>query len=169
MHTMGNFDRGGRGGGRSFGGGRSSGYGDRRGGFSDRGSRDRGSFGGDRPMHQAICSNCGRECEVPFRPTGSKPVYCSNCFEKMGNDRGADSAPRRSNYQAPAADQNKNQFESLNSKLETINVKLDKLMNLLEKTEKPASVPLLVAKALKEAKPLKVKKETKKPAVVKKA
>jgi len=40
----------------------------------------------DRPtMHKAICDECGRECEVPFEPTGDKPVYCSECFEKRGN------------------------------------------------------------------------------------
>jgi CxxC-x17-CxxC domain-containing protein len=28
----------------------------------------------------ATCSSCGREAQVPFRPTGSKPVYCSDCL-----------------------------------------------------------------------------------------
>ncbi|HAM88421.1 MAG: hypothetical protein US83_C0004G0035 [Candidatus Falkowbacteria bacterium GW2011_GWC2_38_22] len=45
---------------------------------------DRGGGRGDRSdrpaMHHAVCSDCGRDCEVPFRPTGDKPVYCSNCF-----------------------------------------------------------------------------------------
>lgn len=37
----------------------------------------------DRPsMHSAICAECGKECEVPFKPTGDKPVFCSNCFGK---------------------------------------------------------------------------------------
>jgi len=67
---------------RGFGGrGGSRGFGDRdhrKGGF---GARDSA-----RPttMHQAICSNCGKACEVPFRPTGDKPVYCSDCFGKIG-------------------------------------------------------------------------------------
>jgi CxxC-x17-CxxC domain-containing protein len=33
-------------------------------------------------MTKVICSDCGKECEVPFKPTSSKPVYCSDCFEK---------------------------------------------------------------------------------------
>ncbi|MFH1187493.1 MAG: CxxC-x17-CxxC domain-containing protein [bacterium] len=69
---MKNFNRGGRqgGGGNRFGGGRDFNRG-------DRGGRD---FG--RPsMHKAICDECGNECEVPFRPTGDKPIYCSNCFQ----------------------------------------------------------------------------------------
>jgi CxxC-x17-CxxC domain-containing protein len=51
---------------------------------SDNG-RDYGTRGFDRPqMFKATCSNCGNECEVPFRPTGGKPVLCSSCFEKSG-------------------------------------------------------------------------------------
>lgn len=28
----------------------------------------------------AVCSNCGKACQVPFRPDGVKPVYCKDCF-----------------------------------------------------------------------------------------
>jgi CxxC-x17-CxxC domain-containing protein len=31
-------------------------------------------------MYSATCASCGREAKVPFQPTGSKPVYCSDCF-----------------------------------------------------------------------------------------
>lgn len=43
------------------------------------GSRDRGP----REMFTATCSNCGRDAEVPFRPTSGKPVYCSDCFRTI--------------------------------------------------------------------------------------
>jgi len=36
----------------------------------------------DREMHKAICSDCGKECEVPFKPTVGKPVRCNDCFKK---------------------------------------------------------------------------------------
>ena len=36
--------------------------------------------GGQREMFTATCDSCGGEARVPFRPTGSKPVYCSSCF-----------------------------------------------------------------------------------------
>lgn len=78
---MGKFnDRKKFGGGRSFGGGgRSFGGGaPRRGPFGS-------GFGGGRPqMHKATCSECGKECELPFRPTGDRPVFCSTCFDKQG-------------------------------------------------------------------------------------
>jgi len=48
------------------------------GGFSDNGfSR------GPREMHDATCARCGTETQVPFRPTGARPVYCSDCFRMV--------------------------------------------------------------------------------------
>jgi CxxC-x17-CxxC domain-containing protein len=44
------------------------------------GSYGGSSYGGQREMFTATCDGCGGEARVPFRPTGSKPVYCSNCF-----------------------------------------------------------------------------------------
>jgi len=37
---------------------------------------------GPREMHKAKCSECGAECEVPFKPSGDRPVYCKECFRK---------------------------------------------------------------------------------------
>ncbi len=37
---------------------------------------------GPREMHKAVCSECKKECEVPFKPTEGKPVYCKECFAK---------------------------------------------------------------------------------------
>jgi CxxC-x17-CxxC domain-containing protein len=45
-----------------------------------------GAGGYDRPqrqMYPAVCSQCGRETEVPFQPRGDKPVYCSDCFAQQ--------------------------------------------------------------------------------------
>jgi len=43
-----------------------------------------GKFGGrpEREMHDATCSECGQSCQVPFKPTEGKPVYCRDCFSK---------------------------------------------------------------------------------------
>ncbi len=54
-------------------GGRSGGY---RGGGGFR-----RSFG-PREMHKIKCSECGKESEVPFKPSGDRPVYCKDCFLK---------------------------------------------------------------------------------------
>ena len=37
---------------------------------------------GQREMHKATCSECNQECEVPFKPTEGKPVYCRDCYRK---------------------------------------------------------------------------------------
>lgn len=29
-----------------------------------------------------LCSQCGRETTVPFRPTQGRPVYCRECFQQ---------------------------------------------------------------------------------------
>lgn len=128
MHTMGYFNRDSnnrsgrdnRGGGRGFGGGR------------DRGGRDgRPSFRNDRPreMFKTTCSNCGKDCEVPFKPTSGKPVYCSDCFETMGgrsdrpdkSDRSDRPRPSFDRHQTPAPRvDNSKQFEDLNRKLDKI-------------------------------------------------
>jgi len=82
---MGKFnDRKKFGGGRSFGGGGRSFGGGNRGGFGSGRSGFGGRDGGRPQMHKATCSECGKECELPFRPTGDRPVFCSTCFDKQG-------------------------------------------------------------------------------------
>ncbi|MDH5794991.1 MAG: DNA-directed RNA polymerase [Candidatus Bathyarchaeota archaeon] len=38
-------------------------------------------------MHAAVCSECGEECEVPFKPDPGRPIYCRGRWEKrrLGN------------------------------------------------------------------------------------
>lgn len=49
------------------------------------------SDAGARTLYPAVCSECGKETQVPFRPTPGKPVYCRDCFQKR-----ASNPPRRS-------------------------------------------------------------------------
>jgi CxxC-x17-CxxC domain-containing protein len=65
------------GGGKSFGGG-------------GRGGDRFGGGGGDRELFKATCASCHKSCEVPFRPSGDKPVYCRECFASNG---GGDARP----------------------------------------------------------------------------
>ena len=37
---------------------------------------------GDREMHKATCSECGNECEVPFKPVEGREVFCKDCYKK---------------------------------------------------------------------------------------
>lgn len=91
-----NSNGGGTGGGSSYGSyGAGGGY--SAGGYSAGGSYSSGGGGGSyggggggygrdrgpREMFSATCSSCGKEAQVPFRPTSGKPVYCSDCFRSQ--------------------------------------------------------------------------------------
>lgn len=137
------------------GGGRSGGS-DRRGG----GRFDRRQ---DRPMHKATCDDCGSRCEVPFRPSGDKPIYCDKCFGGSGGKSGKGSC------------QCEKQFEDLNEKLDKI-LKLitpvttvDVKKKVVEKkvAKKPTAKKASAKK--KETKKEKKKAPAKKPAAKKKA
>lgn len=145
---MGNFNRGNRSGGRGFGNdrGRGSKFG---------GGRDRGPV----EMHKVVCSDCGDNCEVPFRPTGDKPVFCSDCFKKQGggNSRGSrDSGrggfrPQQSNY--------KEDFEKLNKKLDKIINMILEDSRAIKKEADSAAVKTIVKKIMKKPAAKKVTKK----------
>ena len=42
--------------------------------------------GDDRPIREyfaVICSSCGNQAQVPFKPRMDRPVYCSNCYNDV--------------------------------------------------------------------------------------
>lgn len=126
------------------------------GGFS-RGGSSRPSFGGDRgnsrgrdsrsfdapkELFKTSCSKCRAICEVPFRPNGTKPVYCKDCFVRDDGYTPKDSYARKDSYgkkpyaterpasrpQAPTEDPRigaiLKELQSLNVKLETLSTQL---------------------------------------------
>lgn len=126
---------------RSFGGGnRGRSFGSNRGGF-DRNCNDR-------QMYDAVCDKCGKDCQVPFMPTGEKPVYCSNCFEKTsgrdgGNERSFGGGNRDfggNNRRFEARDTKDYQQENTRAELEMVNQKLDKILALLNTPKTTKSV-----------------------------
>lgn len=42
-----------------------------------------GGGGGSREMHDVTCDSCGKQTQVPFKPRGDRPVYCSDCFRSQ--------------------------------------------------------------------------------------
>jgi len=41
---------------------------------------------GPREYFVAICTSCGNQAQVPFKPRMDKPVYCSDCFRTIKPD-----------------------------------------------------------------------------------
>jgi len=164
---MGDFRKGGE---KRF-GGRSGGFG--------RGDGGRGGFGGGRDrgpvtMHQAICDQCKKPCEVPFRPTNGKPVYCNTCFagkKGTGNNRGGDRFPQKNydGYRAPiksdfGSDTGKGTNYELKKQLEILNTKMDRLIKAVETMAgtKTLAVEEKTKEAVKRTSVMKAKKSVKK-------
>lgn len=144
---FGDKKRGGFGGGRpSFGGGRPS-FGGGRPSFG----RDRND--GPREMFRSTCAECHRPCEVPFRPSMDKPVYCSDCFASKredSDDRGGRRDDRRESrrddrsgresfsrkefspaFASKSAGREDKRIEELKRQLETVNAKVDTILKIV--------------------------------------
>ena len=142
------------------------GGGNRGGGFRGGNGGGRPSFGGNRggdrrevSMHKAICDECHKSCEVPFRPSGDKPIYCNDCFssKREGEERAprrefSDRGPKRDfgdrpqpSFAKPMGGQ-----DDMKKQLGEISTKLDRLVSAIEKLTGPKEVvkttPVALAK-----------------------
>ncbi len=159
----------------------SGGHGGHGGGFAGRGGRpsfgNKGGFrGGDRDrgpvtMHQAICDQCKKPCEVPFQPTAGKPVYCKDCFggkrETGGGDRGVFQKKSFGDYKTPPRtdfgnDIKKVSGEEIKKQIEVLNVKIDRLAGMIEKMNMSQPAEVKIEKVEKVKKVAKIKKAGKK-------
>ncbi len=110
-------------------GGRSGGnFGGRK--FDSRRSFDGGS--GERKMFNSTCTKCGNVCKVPFKPTGGKPVLCSECFGKSsgGRENRFDSGRKFDSRRSFDGDSG-----AQKEQIDQINKKLDKILQILEDSE----------------------------------
>lgn len=147
----------------------------------NRGGNSRGFGGGDfkrdMEMYSAVCASCSKNCEVPFRPNGKKPVYCKDCFsresdgnntrrfESNRNSSRADSYNRDSRDNQPRREQSRNENDTrglndLKNQIEILNSKLEKIIMILG--EKNSSKKESPVEATKEPKKLVSKKSVKK-------
>lgn len=158
------FNRDSRGGGNrsfdrkpSFGGGNRGGFGGDRGGFG----------GGKRPMFQAVCSKCGKDCEIPFKPSGARPVFCSNCFEHEGQvsgDRfGGNKFGGKPSFGGGTFNPVAKSNEQFKAQFDTLNIKLDKILKALAPSmasvEPHEELEEIMFEAVKEEKKTKATKE----------
>lgn len=135
---MGNFQGGARGGFRGGNGGKPS--------FQKKSwGNDRG---GSAQMHKATCSDCGKTCEVPFRPSGDKPVFCNDCFsgkreggDSRGSRRDFDRAPKKEFNDRPTLRAEAPRVapvdDMLKKQIIDMNTKLDRLISIIEKSQEP--------------------------------
>jgi CxxC-x17-CxxC domain-containing protein len=91
-------------------------------------------------MHEVICSDCGKNCKVPFKPTNQKPVYCSKCFENHGEkNRNVERFSRGDNKfqgrrESNVRDENVNTSKNENQykdQIDKLIAKMDVIINIL--------------------------------------
>ncbi len=58
--------------------------------------------GNGKPMHQAVCADCRQNCEVPFKPSAERPVFCKDCFAKRKANGNGQPKPQGGQPQTPA-------------------------------------------------------------------
>jgi CxxC-x17-CxxC domain-containing protein len=147
---------------------------------NDRGPR-RDDRGGERKMElfATTCTTCGKSCEVPFRPDGSKPVLCRDCFaaknaggdNTRGNDRFASNdRPQRKperTFDSPRPDRapsvSKEDHIALARQVAMMETKISEILEIVKgahvKVPKlPVAVEASTVEALVEAKVRKPKK-----------
>lgn len=110
---------------------------DNRSGEKFKGSRNDGS------MHKAICSECSKACEVPFTPSGNKPVYCSDCFGKKKGAQGGGYEKREFAPRGPVSHEARppmppqmrdTRIDELKAQVDSMNSKIDRMMKILLET-----------------------------------
>jgi CxxC-x17-CxxC domain-containing protein len=130
--------------------------------------RSGGGFGRPRgQMFPATCAKCGKPCEVPFKPDGNRPIYCS---EHFGGKEGAPSrdfqparpygqGPARPAFRAPAqapAQAPDSRIDEIQKQIAKMQLKLDQILLSMAVTKAMAPAPATPAAAAKK-KPAKKK------------
>ncbi len=134
-------------------------------GFGNKPSAERnnakGRFGTERPganrfghdrdkrvmqMFSAVCATCGKNCEVPFKPDGSKPVLCSACYSSQSpvrhDTQDRDRLTTREYRPAATGVKNnpplftKSDYDMLTKQLAALEQKVGQILELLSASQK---------------------------------
>lgn len=136
-------------------------------------------------LHNATCNKCQKQCQVPFRPNGKKPIYCSDCFigneggdsSYRPNDRGGDRGDFRGekrpftsrrpegDFNASSRDADR-KIDELTKKVDSMVAILDTLVTTIDTFNRATALTKEIRKHFPEEKPVKVEK-TAKPAAKK--
>lgn len=107
--------------------------------FKKRGYGDGGGYGSrdsNKPMYKVACAECGEMAEVPFRPTGGKPVLCKRCFRP--DDRAPRGKSERGSYGKSKFDSKRpfdggpRRSDQVEKRLGEMNAKLDRIIRDIE-------------------------------------
>lgn len=145
---MGDYKREGSFGGKSRGGNFSRGRDNHRGGKRSDFNRGGRKNSERTEMFRAICATCNKSCDIPFKPSNDRPVYCSDCFQanreredgknegmRRDSSRHSDSSqryPKNSSSFTPQRDSLEGKHvKELKKQIEITNDKLEQIIQLL--------------------------------------
>ncbi|MFT7507672.1 MAG: CxxC-x17-CxxC domain-containing protein [Acidimicrobiales bacterium] len=143
-----------------FGGGgdKRSGGGNKFGGGDDRHDRhdrnDRSAVSSEK--FKATCSECHKSCEVPFKPSGDKPVYCSDCFTKRLSEEKRGGSSNRAEHTKPPREQrsprhdasrgqNDQALSNMQRQLSNLEEKLNRILEIINPPMPSTKVALVVS------------------------
>lgn len=104
----------------------------------------------DVQLFKTNCTTCGKSCEVPFKPDGTKPVLCRDCFatknssptnmstnrERFTPNELAGHSPAR-NFVKPIDSTNASkQYDALLKQLSVVETKINNILELISISEK---------------------------------
>ena len=140
--------------------------------YEDRGKKEVKLF-------NATCTTCGKSCEVPFRPDGTKPVLCRDCFAaKNASPFGNDTREERPRFDRNASFEHKHDrnpaparpaaptvdISGLTRQVAALEVKLNQVLEILSRKPEVPAVKVAAPKAVEVPK-AEAKKEVVKKAV----
>jgi CxxC-x17-CxxC domain-containing protein len=131
---------------------------------------------GDKELFKTTCTACHKSCEVPFRPSSDKPVYCRECFaktnaendsrfggrsESRGNDFRRDARPQRferPSYQEDARPARDTSGEDMKRQFTKLEAKIDSILEILSRHSHTETTSLETGDIPTEEAPKKVRK-----------
>lgn len=122
-------------------------------------------------LFNAECNGCGTRCQVPFRPNGKKPVYCSNCFTKNDTRSAprANSAAYRPDQRSASVQVPDRQIQDLKREIEAMNATLQKLVTTVDTFNRATALTLEIQKHFPKEESVPEKKSAAKKVPAKKA
>jgi CxxC-x17-CxxC domain-containing protein len=85
----------------------------------------------------AVCSKCGKACQVPFRPNGKRPVYCNDCFGAPQQSLSGKSSfgTSASGNSGGAGESGGKSIADLTRQIAAMNAKIDTMLEILQGDE----------------------------------
>jgi CxxC-x17-CxxC domain-containing protein len=108
-------------------------------------------------LFKTTCTNCGKPCEVPFKPDGIKPVLCRDCFATKNASANQQTNSNKPNHGAergtrlsqpdinnlipsPTSAKSNHDYNELKKQITVLETKLNRIVDLLTPVSEAAEL-----------------------------